>query len=134
MRKCLFGKQEVKLFRNIYTKYGMSADPDKVSMIKAWQRPVDKPGVKSFLQTVQFCQVFMRPGGGKTYSDITLPLRKMTAKNVRFKWMTECEESFQELKTLLTSDKVMANYDPNRATRLYVDDGPSGVTAKEAQE
>ena len=55
-------------------------------------------------------------------------------KNVRFKWTNLCEDSFQELKELLSSDTVMANYDPSRATRLYVDDGPTGVAATVAQE
>ena len=98
-----------------------------MATIKVWPRPVDKPGVKSVLQTVHFCQVFIRVGGDRTYSDVTLPLQKLTANNVRFKWTNLCEDSFQELKELLSSDTVMANYDPSRATRLYVDDGPTGV-------
>jgi len=31
--------------------------------------------------------------------------------------------SDKELKELLTSDKVLANYDPTRPIRVYVDDG-----------
>ena len=132
-RKCQFGVSQVRWFGNIYSEQGMSPDPDKVKMIKAWPRPEDKAGVKSFLQTVQFCQVFMRPGDGRTYSDVTKPLRCLTAKNVQFKWNKKCEESFQELKELLSSDKVMANYDPKKPTRLYVDEGPEGVAATVAQ-
>ena len=49
-------------FGHVYDKDGMSVDPAKVQIIKDWSRPKDKAGVKSFLQTVQFCQVFMRPG------------------------------------------------------------------------
>ena len=37
------------------------------------------------------------------------PLRQLTQKNISFKWTTECQESFEKLKTLLTSDKVVAN-------------------------
>jgi len=29
----------------------------------------------------------------------------------------------------LTSDRVLANYDPTKPTRVYVDDGPAGVAA-----
>ena len=59
-----------------------------LEMIQAWSRPKDKLRVKLFLQTVQFCQVFMRPdqtvqfyqvlmrpdqtAGLQTYSDLTL--------------------------------------------------------------
>ena len=47
--KCHFGKQEVKWFRNIYSKEGMSPDPEKVLALKKWDRPKDKTEVKSFL-------------------------------------------------------------------------------------
>ena len=133
LEKCHLGKQEVKWFGNIYSKQGMSPDPEKVEAIKAWPRPLDKAEVKSFLQTAQFGQVFMRPGDGLTYSDLTKPLRMMTAKSVRYKWTAECEESFRKLKDLLVSDTVMAPFDPERETRLYCDDGPTGVAATVAQ-
>ena len=63
----------------------------------------------------------MRLGGGWTYSDVTEPLRVLTNKNVRFKWTKECQRSFEELKSLLTAWTVMANYELDRKTRLYVD-------------
>ena len=50
-----------------------------------------------------------------------------------FAWTQECEDSFEELKQILTSDRVLANYDPTKATRLYVDDGPTGVAVTIAQ-
>ena len=132
--KCKFGVQEVLWFGHVYDKHGMSVDPAKTQIIKDWPRPKDKAGVKSFLQTVQFCQVFMRPGENRTYSDVTLPLRRLTAKSVRYVWNKECEDAFQELKRLMMSGQVMAHYDPSRDTRLYVDEGPAGVAATVAQK
>ena len=92
-------------------------------MIKGWPSPQDKSEVKSFLQTTQFCLVFMRPGRGRTYSDMTKPLRQLTNWKTKFVWSKECENSFQELKKLLCSDTVMANYELNKETRLYVECG-----------
>ena len=57
-------------------------DPAKVSIIKEWPEPKDKAEVKSFLQTVQFCANFMRPEAGKTYIDVTKPLRDLTTHGV----------------------------------------------------
>ena len=84
--KCKFGVKQVNWFGMIFDKQGMRPDPAKVQIIKAWPRPTDKTSVKS---TVQFCQVFMRPGAGKTYADVTHPLRRLTAKSVQFKWTKE---------------------------------------------
>ena len=69
--KCEFGKSEIKWFGMIFSKDGMSPDPEKVKIIKEWPRPEDKSAVKSFLQTVQFSQVFLKPKNGLTYFDIT---------------------------------------------------------------
>ena len=86
--KCQLAKPQIKWFGHIFSKDGMSADPAKVKVIRAWTRPKDKSEVKSFLQTVQFCQAFIRPdqtAGPQTYADVTLPLRRLTAKNTTFK-------------------------------------------------
>ena len=131
--KCQFGVTEVKWFGQLYSKQGMSPDPDKVKLIKEWQAPASKTEVKSFLQTCQFSQPFMRPAEGRTYSDVTAPLRRLTVKSVRFLWDQKCQDSFDELKSLLCSDKVLANFDPKLETRVYVDHGPQGVASTLAQ-
>ena len=120
-------------FGNVFSIQGMSPDPLKVADLKAWTAPKDKAEVKSFLQTVQFSSSFMRPAGGKTYSDITKPLRDLTKHGVGYKWTAECQKSFETLKELLTSDTVLAGYDPKRFTRIYVDHGPEGVASTVAQ-
>ena len=132
--KCQFGVPEVTWFGNVFSKQGMSPDPEKTRDIKEWKAPEDKSEVKSFLQTVQFCQPFMRPGGGRTYAKVTAPLRQLTAKNVKFVWSAKCQESFDELKQMLCSSTVLANYDPDLPTRVYVDHDYKGVAATVAQD
>ena len=127
--KCKFGVPEVTWFGHVFSKQGMSADPEKARVIKSWPAPKDKAEVKSFLQTVQFSQEYMRPGPGRSYADVTKPLRRLTAKVIPFKWDSKCEDSFQELKSLLCSDTVMVPFEPGRKTRVYVDHGPHGLGA-----
>ena len=67
----------------------------------------------------------MRPGPRSKYSDVTLPLRRLTAMNVRHKWTAECQQSFHELKELICTSTVAVHWDLNK-TRLYVDHGPDG--------
>ena len=131
--KCKLGQPQVLWFGNIFNKFGMSPDPEKVKTIQNWRRPEDKAAVKSFLQTVQFSSVFMRPDNGVSYADVTAPLRELTRQNARFVWSAQCEQSFNRLKNMLTSDSVLMQYDTKRATRLYVDHGPVGVGATVAQ-
>ena len=131
--KCKLGQQAVIWFGHVYSKQGMSADPDKVRHIKAWPRPADKAEVKSFLQTVQFVAQFMRGKDGRPHSDITAPLREQTQKHKIFKWTRQCEDSFQELKKRLTDKSVLVPYMPHLETRLYVDHGPDGIASTIAQ-
>ena len=76
----------------------------------------------------------MRPRGDRTYANVTLPLRRLTTKSVRFEWTEECQNAFNEMKELLASGQVMAHYDPARETILYVDEGPAGVAGTVAQK
>ena len=131
--KCRFGQPEVLWFGHIFTKQGMSPDPEKVAHIKQWPVPLDKSEVKSFLQTVQFCAPYMFKQGDRTHGDVTAPLRELTKQDTHFKWTRECQKSFDELKTRLTEKTVLVNYDPERDTRLYVDHGPMGIASTVAQ-
>ena len=131
--KCSLGQSAVKWFGHIFSEQGMSPDPEKVENIRAWPEPKDKAEVKSFLQTVQFCAPYMRMGEGETYSDVTGPLRKLTRHGTHFKWTEECSRSFKKLKSQLSSDTVLMNYDPSRKTRVYVDHGPDGLASTVAQ-
>ena len=132
--KCFFGQPEVKWFGHVFHKQGMSADPSKVEHIKNWPIPEDKAAVKSFLQTVQFCAPFMKMEKGETYADVTAPLRKLTAHATKYKWTDDCTKSFEKLKNALSSDYVLANYDPERKTTLWVDHGPQGIASTLTQE
>ena len=43
----------------------------------------------------------------QSFSTIAAPLTRLTRQDVHFQWSDECEQSFQKLKTLLTSAPVL---------------------------
>jgi hypothetical protein len=57
--KCHMGKAEVKWFGMIFSKEGMSPDPEKTAIIRTWPAPLTVRDVKSFLQTVQFNSAYL---------------------------------------------------------------------------
>ena len=71
----------------------------------------------------------MTPGAGKTYADVTQPLRSLTVKSVSLEWTKAFDNTFNELKQLLITNHVMAYFDPIEETMLYVDEGSAGVAA-----
>ena len=109
--KCSFGKPYVKWFGNIYSKDGMSPDPEKCKIIKQWPQPKSSAEVKSFLQTAQLNAKFLAGKHGDIpCPELTKSLRDLTKKNVRFHWRQEQEEAFQQVKDRLCSDDVFVPY------------------------
>ena len=133
--KCKLGRSEVKWFGYIFSRAGMSPDPEKCNTIKNWPSPKNTKEVKSFLQTVQFNSKFLGAvnGDGESYPELTNPLRKLTQKKAKFVWGSREETAFIKLKERLCDDTVMAPYDTSRKTRLYVDSSPVGTQATLAQ-
>jgi hypothetical protein len=132
--KCELGKPEVKWFGNIYSKEGMSPDPEKCSVIRNWPAPKSCSEVKSFLQTVQFNSKFLGGNPGeKSYPELTEPLRELTKKNAHFIWGHRQNEAFEEIQIRLCSNRVLAPFDTSRQTRMYVDSSPVGTQATIAQ-
>ena len=133
--KCHLAQPEVKWFGYIFSKDGMSPDPDKCKIIRDWPAPTTTQEVKSFLQTVQFHAKFLGSELGATsYQELTAPLRAMTKKRARFVWGNKEVTAFDELKQRLCSERVLAPYDTKLKTRLYVDSSPEGTQATLAQE
>ena len=63
------------------------------------------------------------------YADIVAPLCDLTYKGVEFKWQEVHQKALHQLKCSLTSDEVMAYFDPHKKTVLFVDASPVGLAA-----
>ena len=63
------------------------------------------------------------------FSDVSEPLRELTKKDQTFQWSTQHEQSFNQIKELLTSAQVMAYFDPKKETELITDASPTGLSA-----
>ena len=61
----------------------------------------------------------------QSFSTIEAPLTRLTRQDVHFQWSDECEQSFQKLKTLLTSAPVLTLPEEDIDFTVYCD--ASGV-------
>ena len=64
--------------------------------------------VKQFLGLIGYYQKFI-----PRFSDLARPLNMLTRKDVPFEWTSVCQESFDLLKTSLTTDPILIYPDPN---------------------
>ena len=63
------------------------------------------------------------------FAQVTAPLRNLIKADAKFRWTPECQQSFEQVKAMLTEDTVRAYFDPQRKTRLKMDAGPDGMAA-----
>jgi predicted aspartyl protease len=115
--KCDFEAKTVKYLGFIIEAgRGIRVDPEKIQAIQLWERPTTVRGVRSFLGFANYYRTFV-----PRFSEIARPLTALTKKGVPFTWTNECEQAFLDLKTLLISAPVLAQWDPDRTTVVEAD-------------
>lgn len=63
----------------------------------------------------------------QNFSDIVMPLSRLTAKKVNFQWGEKCEQSFQTLKRMLITSPILAFPDSDEEFILEVDASAYGL-------
>ncbi|PKU84463.1 putative mitochondrial protein [Dendrobium catenatum] len=101
--KCKFWLKSISFLGHVVSDEGISVDPQKIQAIADWPRPTTVFEVRSFLGMAGYYRKFV-----KGFSQISMPLTRLTQKSVAFVWTLECEASFQKLKDCLTSALMLA--------------------------
>ena len=110
---------------HILSAEGILPDCEKIKSISQLQVPTNITEIKSLLGMTNFCNKFI-----PDYSTITAPLRRqLTRKDEPLRWRPQQQAVFDWLKQLLTSAPVLAFYNSNAATKIYVDASPQGLGA-----
>ena len=81
---------------------------DKIKMILDWPKPCKVKDIQSFLGFANFyCHFIPR------YSDIVIPLTRLTCKNTPWVFDDSCHALFTALKTTFTCAPILTHYVPN---------------------
>lgn len=99
--KCRLLEKEVEFLGHIINEYGIKPNPDKVRVIKESKPPKDKTQLKSFLGLCSFYRKFI-----KNFGEIAKPLNAVSSSE-KFCWGTEQQKAWEELKNIITSDKIL---------------------------
>ena len=126
--KCEFNQPRLNFYGYVFSKNGISPDPQKITAIQTLTPPTTKAEVRSFLGMINYSSRFI-----KDYATLAAPLRELTKQNVPWQWKEKHENSFKTLVNSLSSKHVMAYFDQNKHTELVVDASPVGLGAILAQ-
>ena len=129
MSKCEFMKPKINYLGFMVGREGLEVDPNKVEVIQKMAPPTDVRGIRSFIGCVSWYRRFC-----PKFSEIATPLIALTKKHARFTWTKACQDSFEQLKTMMTEAPILAYPDPSREYILYTDASDQCVGALLAQE
>ena len=122
--KCAYNKGTLEFFGYVFSKGGLSADPKKISAIQNLETPSNATQVRSLLGMSNFCARFI-PG----YATMTQPLRELMKKDAQWTWTEECSKSLASIRQSLSNAPVLAYFNEQKATQIYVDASPAGLGA-----
>jgi hypothetical protein len=103
LSKCAFAQQKISYLGHIISSEGVSTDPSKIDIIKAWPQPQNVKELRSFLGMVGYYRRFV-----SHFGLISKPLTNLLKKSVLYIWTSETESSFQTLKQDLITAPVLA--------------------------
>ena len=94
---------------------GIAVDPTKVVTVRNWEAPTTVGEIRSFLGLTGYYRRFI-----ENFSKIAKPMAEFLKKDTKFKWIEECEASFQELKKCLVTSPVLILPDQRKDYEVYI--------------
>ncbi|KAG8472899.1 hypothetical protein CXB51_034781 [Gossypium anomalum] len=127
--KIEFWLREVGFLGHIVSGDGIRVDPSKISAIVDWKPPKNVTEVRSFLGLAGYYRRFVNG-----FSIIAAPITRLLRKDVKFEWTEECQQSFEELKKLLTEAPVLVQPESGKEFVVYSDASLNGLGCVLMQE
>ncbi|XP_070039793.1 uncharacterized mitochondrial protein AtMg00860-like [Nicotiana tomentosiformis] len=127
--KCEFWLSSVVFLGNVVSSEGIKVDPKKIQAVHNWPRPSSATEIWRFLGLAGFYYRFVAG-----LSSIAAPLTRLTQNGAPFRWSDECEESFQKLKTTLTTSLILVLPSASGSYTMYCDASRIGIRCVLMQE
>ena len=123
-KKCQFMVQSVAYLGYKIDAEGIHLLAEKVHAVADAPQPKNTQELKSYLGLLSYYSKFM-----PSLSTVLGPLYRLLKKDVRWKWSSAEEKSFQKSKELLTSTKVLVHFNPKHKLVLACDTSAYGIKA-----
>jgi hypothetical protein len=115
-KKCEFDRESVEYLGYILSPAGLTMASDKVQTIQDWPEPRRVKDIQSFLGFANFYRRFIY-----NFSDITVPLTRLTRKHVPFIFGNKERDAFNYLKSAFASAPILTHWIPDRPIIVETD-------------
>lgn len=122
VEKSKFCLREIKYLGYIIGDGCIRTDPEKVSAVRSFARPVTVRQIRRFLGMAGWYRRFIR-----NFSTVSAPLTDLISKNNKFQWTDEAEQAFVRLKHALCSAPVLSHPDFSKPFVIQCDASSVGI-------
>ena len=122
--KCEFYKDSVIYLGHKVSSQGISPVEDKVKTLKEAPYPENLSELVSFIGAINYYAKFI-----PNMSMIAEPLNRLRGSGVKWSFGPEQKRAFDTLKQVLSSDKVLVQYNPDLPIKVDSDASKSGLGA-----
>lgn len=127
--KCHCMQSSVEYLGHVLDANEVHTTPSKQRAIAEARAPSNVTELRSFLGLVKYYSHFL-----PNVSTVLHPLNRLLRKGVGWVWTRKCQEAFEAIKEMLSSDLVLAHYDPTLPLNLAADAPAYGVGAVISQK
>ena len=103
-----FYSDSVEYLGYVLSPYGLTMSDAKVKTIQEWPEPRKVKDIQSFLGFANFYRRFIF-----NYSDIVIPLTRLTRKDTPWNFDENCRRAFNTLKQAFTSAPILTHWVPD---------------------
>ncbi|UYV70913.1 K02A2.6-like [Cordylochernes scorpioides] len=121
--KCLFFKKDICFLGHIINEDGVRPDSKKLEALERCKKPFDKTSLKSFLGMLSFYSKYI-----PNMSTLAGPLYQLLKKDNRWKWSSQCEKAFLNLKLTLLISQALIHYSMKLPLTLTCDASAYGLS------
>ena len=122
--KCTFHTDTIEYLGFIVSPAVLTMDPEKTKVVHDWPVPKNVKDIQSFLGFANFYRRFIA-----NYSEIVVPMNRLTRKDTPFEWGSECQKAFEDLKQAFTTAPVLTHFDPANPIVIETDGSDYAIAA-----
>lgn len=116
LQKCRFFMKKIEYLGFEVSRHGIEPGSRKIIAVDKFSVPSNVRAVRGFIGLASYFRRFV-----KGFAVIARPLTDLLSKNTQFKWTSEAENAFKQLKEALMSKTILAMYSPEAYTKVHTD-------------